>query len=66
MALDTITDYGIESHMNARKLFYHKETRGDVILEMVIWELPEYSKDRPHRLKYRFYCGTAESCVSTV
>lgn len=48
--------------MNARKLFYHKETRGDVIVEMVIWQLPENSVDRPHSLKYRFFCGTAETC----
>jgi hypothetical protein len=27
--------------MSARKLLYHKETRGDVIVEMVIWQLPE-------------------------
>jgi hypothetical protein len=49
--------------MNARKLFYHKETRGDVILEMVIWRLPAETADRAHGLKYRFFCGTAESCL---
>ena len=48
--------------MNARKLFYHKETRNDVILEMVIWLLPDKTDDRPHGLKYRFFCGTAEIC----
>ncbi|HHJ15606.1 MAG TPA: hypothetical protein ENJ80_02800 [Gammaproteobacteria bacterium] len=48
--------------MNARKLFYHKATRGDVIVEMVIRQLPENSVERPHRLKYRFFCGTAEIC----
>ena len=48
--------------MNARKLFYFKETREDVILEMVIWQLPEKTDDRPHGLKYRFFCGTAEVC----
>ena len=49
--------------MNARKLFYHKETRDDIILEMVIWQLPEKTTDRPHGLKYRFFCGTAETCL---
>ena len=49
--------------MNARKLFYHKETRDDVIMEMVIWQLPEKTADRPHGLKYRFFCGTAEVCL---
>ena len=48
--------------MNARKLFYHKATRGEVIVEMVIWHLPENSVERPHSLKYRFFCGTAEIC----
>ena len=48
--------------MNARKLFYFKETRDDVILEMVIWQLPEKTGDRPHGLKYRFFCGTEEVC----
>ena len=48
--------------MSARKLLHHKETRGDVILEMVIWQLPEKSIERPHQLKYRFFCGTAENC----
>jgi hypothetical protein len=44
-------------------VFYHKETRGDVILEMVIWQLPEKSTDRPHGLRYRFFCGSAEACL---
>ncbi len=34
--LDAIYNYGVKDHMNARKLFYHKATRGDVIVEMVI------------------------------
>jgi hypothetical protein len=49
--------------MNARKLFYYKETRDDIILEMVIWQLPEKTTDRPHGLKYRFFCGTTETCL---
>ena len=44
-------------------LFHHKEIRGDVIIEMVIWLLPEVSAQRPHGLKYRFYCGTANDCL---
>jgi hypothetical protein len=52
--------------MNARKLFYHKETRGDVIVEMVIWQLPEKSIERPHRLKYRFFCGTTMKQVKAI
>ena len=49
--------------MAARKLFHHKETRGDVIIEMVIWQLPEVSAQRPHGLKYRFFCGAADDCL---
>jgi len=62
MVLDAIQYYGVKDHMNARKLFYHKETRGDAIVEMVIWQLPENSVERSHSLKYRFLCGTAERC----
>ncbi|MEE9423308.1 MAG: DUF6516 family protein [Gammaproteobacteria bacterium] len=49
--------------MKARKLFYHKETHDDVIVEMVLWQMPEVSAERPHRLKYRFFCGTAQTCL---
>ena len=49
--------------MNARKLFYYKESRDNVILEMVIWQLPERTDDRLHGLKYRFFCGTTEVCL---
>ena len=63
MVLDTILWYGIPCHMAARKLFHHKEIRGDVIIEMVIWQLPEVSVQRPHGLKYRFFCGTANDCL---
>ncbi len=34
MVLDAIYSYGVKDHMNARKLFYYKATRGDVIVEM--------------------------------
>ena len=27
------------------------------ILEGIIWQLPQYSSERPHRLKYRLYYG---------
>jgi len=63
MVLDTMPCYGIACHMAARMLFHHKEIRGDVIIEMVIWQLPEASAQRPHGLKYRFFCGTANDCV---
>lgn len=30
------------------------------IKEMVIWQLPKETLDRPHRLKYRLYYGDAD------
>ena len=63
MVLDAILCYGVSCHMAARMLFHHKEIRGDVIIEMVIWQLPEVTAQRPHGLKYRFYCGTADACL---
>ena len=30
------------------------------IKEMVIWQLPKVSPERPHGLKYRLYYGTAD------
>lgn len=59
MVLDAMLCYGVACHMAARMLFHHKEIRGEVIIEMVIWQLPEVSAQRAHGLKYRFFCGTA-------
>lgn len=36
---------------------------GGALVEMVIWELPAASTDRPHRIKYRLYCGKEGKCV---
>ena len=30
---------------------------------MVIWQLPDRSMERPHGLKYRFFCGTKSNCL---
>ncbi|MDP2785034.1 MAG: DUF6516 family protein [Sulfurimicrobium sp.] len=30
---------------------------------MVIWSLPKATPDRPHRLKYRLYCGRQGDCI---
>lgn len=40
-------------------LIYHKtETRADGIkLDMVIWQLPAPTTDRPHGIKYRLWAG---------
>ena len=49
--------------MRARQLFRYKGRQGGVIVEMVIWALPEPTADRPHGVKYRLYCGRDSSCV---
>jgi hypothetical protein len=44
--------------MKARRIFYDKAMLPDgSILEMVIWQLPAPTDDRPHSLKYRLFYG---------
>ncbi|MCK9188577.1 DUF6516 family protein [Acidithiobacillus sp.] len=51
-------------YMKAIRVFYKKEVRpDDVIVEAVIWQLPEPSPERPHGFKYRFYCGKNGQCL---
>ena len=39
--------------MKAQRIFYHKEVMSGGVIEMVIWQLPELTAERPHGLKYR-------------
>ena len=39
--------------IKARRIFYHKEMMLGGVIEMVIWQLPEPTAERPHGLKYR-------------
>jgi len=44
--------------MKATRIFYDKAVLPDgCIVEMVIWQLPTSSPERPHGLKYRLYFG---------
>jgi len=44
--------------MKAARVFYDKAVLPDgFIVEMVIWQLPISSPERPHGLKYRLYFG---------
>ncbi len=44
--------------MKAQRIFYDKTMLPDgSIVEMVIWQLPSPSDDRPHGLKYRLFYG---------
>ena len=44
--------------MKAKRVFYDKAVwpAGEVV-EMVIWQLPEASSERPHGLKYSLFYG---------
>jgi hypothetical protein len=51
-------------HMGATLVFAKKEIYpSGLIVEAVIWQLPEPTADRPHGLKYRLYCGRSGECV---
>jgi hypothetical protein len=50
--------------MKSRLLQKSKEEfSGGVIVETVVWELTTATLDRPHRIKYRFYCGRNGDCI---
>lgn len=49
--------------MKAVQLLRRKFRQGEVVVELVIWQLPVATRDRPHRLKYRFYCGRNDECL---
>ena len=56
-----IWPYGIRGHMAARLLYQGKYIYSDgAIREMVLWQLPRRTPDRPHGLKYRLYYGLAD------
>lgn len=40
-----------------------EEFAGGVIVETTVWELAEATPDRPHSLKYRFFCGRNGECI---
>ena len=39
--------------MKAQRIFYRKDEIFGGVIEMVIWQLPEPTAERPHGLKYR-------------
>jgi hypothetical protein len=46
--------------MKAVRIFHDKTLLPDgSIVEMVIWQLPQSSNERPHGLKYRMFFGNA-------
>ncbi len=43
--------------MQAKLVYRNKIVNADGITELVIWELPAKTPDRPHGIKYRCYHG---------
>jgi uncharacterized protein YwbE len=51
-------------YMKAKLIRNLKKTYPNgVVVEMVVWRLPKATADRPHGLKYRFYCGKVGRCI---
>ena len=45
-------------------VLHEKVVRGDgAIVELVIWQLPRATPERPHALKYRLYFGRGGKCL---
>ena len=48
----------------AALVLHEKFVRNDgAIVEVVIWQLPQATQERPHALKYRMYFGREGKCV---
>lgn len=50
-------------HLRMKATLIYKERnqlKNGSILEIVIWQLPEKTKDRPHGIKYRLYFGDSD------
>lgn len=44
--------------MKAKQIFYDKAVFADgAMVEMIIWQLPQATTDRPHGLKYSLFYG---------
>lgn len=44
--------------MKAKRIFYDKAVLADgAIVEMIIWQLPQATTERPHGLKYSLFYG---------
>jgi uncharacterized protein YwbE len=50
--------------MKAALILSQKEIWADgMVSEMVVWQLPEPTPERPHGLKYRMHCGRDGRCL---
>ena len=57
--------YGIKCHMGARLVYREKFIYDDgAIREMVLWQIPKKSAERPYGIKYRLYYGPSDgTCI---
>jgi len=59
--LNTILPYGMYYHMRARLVYRGRYVYADgAVREMVLWQLPEKTTEKPYGLKYRLYYGLAD------
>ncbi|WP_224984596.1 toxin-antitoxin system TumE family protein [Geomonas agri] len=50
--------------MSPSLVYAKKEVYGSgLIVEVVIWQLPQPTAERPRGLKYRLYCGHSGKCI---
>lgn len=50
--------------MQAIRIIDSKQVWPDgTIVQMVVWQLPQPSRERPHGFKYRLYCGRRGTCL---
>ncbi|GFO62898.1 DUF6516 family protein [Geomonas paludis] len=50
--------------MGATLVYAKKEVyNSGLVVEAVIWQLPQPTAERPHGLKYRLYCGHSGKCI---
>jgi len=63
--LTPIRAYGILCHMGAKLVYWEKFVYSDAaVREMVLWQLPKATSDRPHGFKYRLYYGLSNGiCI---
>ena len=48
----------------ASLVLHEKFVRNDgALVELVVWQLPHVTKERPHALKYRLYFGRDGKCL---
>ncbi|MGZ8217142.1 toxin-antitoxin system TumE family protein [Methylomagnum sp.] len=49
--------------MKATEILREKTIVGDLVVEMVIWQVPMPIPGSCHAYKYRLYCGRAGKCL---